>query len=441
MLFYATDIIRSHLSRDAPVVEPEPMDTLLDRFCRYVQVETTADDNSKNAPSSPGQLDLGRLLVDELKQLKLEPVHMSPQGIVTATIPGNRPAPAIAWFAHMDTSPEASGRNVKPVVHRNYDGTDLVLPGADDRIIRVDETAELAALTGQTLITSDGTTLLGADDKCGVAVIMTAAARLMADRTIAHGPIRVCFTCDEEIGRGTDHIDLSALDCVAGYTLDGEGHGIIEAETFSADLATVTLRGYNIHPGLAKGKMTNAIRLAAAFIDRLPQRRLSPETTADREPFLHPYVLSGGVEQTEVRILLRSFDTADLGTQAELLRHIAATLTAEHPRANIRIDIKKQYRNMAEALSKHPHVVAKAQEAMARLNLDYRMEHIRGGTDGSRLTEKGLPTPNLSTGMHNFHSPLEFACLEEMQQAVDVLVELARCWASDPSAPAARPLA
>lgn len=405
------------------------MDDLLTRFCRYVKVETTAKEGSADYPSSPGQLDLGRLLVDELKALKLDDAVISEYGIVTATIPGNVPkAPAIAWFAHVDTSPEASGLNVQPIVHKNYDGKDIVLPGDKKQVIRVAEAEQLRDMVGKTVITSDGTTLLGADDKSGVAVIMTAAAHLMDHPDVKHGPIRICFTCDEEIGHGTDHIDLEALGAEVGYTLDGESHSIIEAETFSADLATVTVHGYNIHPGLATGKMANAIRIAAEFIARLPWQRLAPETTSGREGFLHPYILHGGCDSTQIKILLRSFETPELAEQAELLRHIAATIEAEHPRARVEIEITEQYRNMGQWLKKDPRAVAKAQQAMRNLGIDYQMLSIRGGTDGSRLTEKGLPTPNLSTGMHNFHSPLEFACLEEMQQAVEVLIELARCW-------------
>ncbi len=408
------------------------MNRLLERFCRYVQVETTAKEDANDYPSSPGQLELGGMLVDELKGLKLQNVSISERGIVMGTIPGNEPkVPTIAWLAHLDTSPEASGKGVKPIVHENYDGDDIVLPGDPTQVIKVAETEQLRDMVGKTIITTDGTTLLGADDKSGVAVVITAAAYLMAHPEIKHGPVRICFTCDEEVGRGIDHIDLEALDASVAYTLDGEGHGSIEAETFSADLATVTVQGYNIHPGLATGRMVNAIRIASEFISRLPWQRLSPETTSGREGFLHPYVLKGGCDSTQIKILLRSFDTPELAEQAQILRHIAATLEVEHPRAKIDIDIKKQYRNMAEGLKTEPRAVAKAQEAMKHLGLDYKMQSIRGGTDGSRLTEEGLRTPNLSTGMHNFHSPLEFACLEEMQQAVDVLVELARCWARD----------
>jgi tripeptide aminopeptidase len=407
------------------------MDQLLDRFCRYVKVETTAAEDSSTYPSTPGQLDLAKLLTEELRALRLADVKLTEFGIVYATIPANVPtAPTIAWLAHMDTSPEAPGKNVKPIVHENYDGKDITLPGDPSKIIRVDETEGLAELKGKTIITTDGTTLLGADDKAGVAVVMTAAAYLTAHPEIKHGPIRVVFTCDEEIGAGTDKLDPKEIGAVAAYTLDGEADSQIEDETFSADLATVTITGRNIHPGLATGRMVNAIRLAGLFLSRLPWQRLSPETTAGRDGFLHPYVIDGAVDKMTIKVLLRSFDTAELATQADLLRHVAATVTAEHPKAKIDVDIKKQYRNMKEGLAKEPRAVRLAEEAVRRAGLTPRFKAIRGGTDGSRLTELGLPTPNLSAGMHNFHSPLEFACLDQMQSAVRVLIELSQLWAN-----------
>lgn len=408
------------------------MDTLLDRFLRYVKVDTMAVDETDSYPSSPGQLELGRLVAEEMKALGLADAKQNEHGIVTGTVPGNVPgAPTIAFVAHFDTSPESSGKDVKPVVHENYDGRDIKLSGAGAKVIRVAETEELASLKGKTLITTDGTTLLGADDKAGVASIMTAAATLMTDKSVGHGPVRVVFTCDEEVGRGTDKIDLKKIGAVAAYTVDGEGAGLIEAETFSADLATVTITGYNVHPGLATGKMINSIRLAGQFLARMPWHRLAPETTSGRDGFLHPYVLEGGVAETKIKILLRSFDTNELPKQAEILKHIAATIEAEHPKAKVEVEVKKQYRNMADHLKKAPKVVEIAAEAIKRVGLEPKRESIRGGTDGSRLSEMGLPTPNLSAGMHNFHSPLEFACLEEMELAVKTLVEIAKGWGKE----------
>jgi tripeptide aminopeptidase len=406
------------------------MDTLLDRFCRYVRIDSQASETTTTYPSSPGQLELGRLLVQELHALGLRDAAADHHGIVLATIPATsaRPSPTIAWLAHVDTSPETTAHNVKPIIHRHYDGRDIPLPGDATKFVRVADNPELVALKGATIITTDGTTLLGADDKAGVAVIMEAAAFLMAHPELPHGPIRVCFTCDEEVGHGVDHIDLKQLGAHVGYTLDGAGQGEIDGETFSADLAVVTIRGVNIHPSIAKGKMVNAVRLAGKFLERLPAQVLSPEVTADREGFLHPYRIEGGVAEVVLRILLRDFDTARLAEKAELLRTVGRLLTAEFPRAQVDAVIMPQYRNMADGLAKEPRALAYAEEATRRAGLQPKCTIIRGGTDGSRLTELGLPTPNLSTGEHNPHSPLEWTCLEEMQAAVRVLVELAQVW-------------
>ncbi len=409
------------------------MRTLLDRFCRYVRIDTTAVENAGTYPSSPGQLELGRMLAEELRAMGVRDAAQDEYGIVVATLPAtvSHPAPTIAWIAHVDTSPETTGRNVKPIVHENYQGGDIVLPGDPSKVIRVSDNPELLNLKWHTLVTTDGTTLLGADDKAGVAVIMEAAAQLMARPELPHGPIRICFTCDEEIGHGVDHVDLKKLGAVAGYTLDGGGVGEVDGETFSADLAVVAVRGVNIHPAIAKGRMINAVRLAGLFLDRLPRLTQSPETTADRQGFLHPYRIDGGVAETTIRILLRDFETPRLAERAELLRAVARTVVAEYPGASIDVTVTPQYRNMAEGLAKEPRAVAFAQEAMRRAGVEPKLTIVRGGTDGSRLTEIGLPTPNLSTGEHNLHSPLEWTCLEEMATAVRVLMELARVWAGE----------
>lgn len=408
------------------------MNALLDRFCRYVKIETTASEDSDTYPSTACQLDLSRLLTDELKALKLDNVTMSEFGIVMATIPGNvAGAPTTAWLAHVDTSPEYTAKGVKPIVHENYDGNDITLPGDTTKVIRVDETPELAALKSKTLITSDGTTLLGADDKSGVAVIMTAADHLLSHPEIQHGPIRVVFTCDEEVGHGTDKLDLKEIGATVAYTLDGEDAGNLECETFSADQAIVTVTGVNIHPGFAKGRMVNALRVAAAFLAEMPADTMSPETTEGREPFMHPYIVEGGVPEVKIRIILRSFVTADLADQAVSLRNIAEKVQVRFKGSKIAVDIQKQYRNMAEALEAEPRANALAQEAIRRAGMEPKCQSIRGGTDGSRLSEMGLPTPNLSVGMHNFHSPLEFACLQQMEQAVKVLIELAQLWGKE----------
>jgi tripeptide aminopeptidase len=396
------------------------MNTLLDRFCRYVRVDTQADEAATTYPSSPGQLVLGKTLADELRTLGLRDAEQDDHGIVMATLPSTvgYAAPTIAWIAHVDTSPETSGKNVRPQVHEKFGGGDIVLPGDPSKVIRVADNPELARLTGKTIITTDGTTLLGADDKAGVTVIMEAAAQLLARPEIPHGPIRICFTCDEEIGHGVDHLDLKKLGARVAYTLDGGGTGEIDGETFSADLAVVTFRGVNIHPSVGKGRMVNAVRLAV----------LSPETTADREGFLHPYRIEGGVAEVTIRILLRDFDTARLADRAAVLHAAAATVSAEYARASIDVKVTPQYRNLADGLAKEPLALALAQEAMRRAGLEPKLTIVRGGTDGSRLTEIGLPTPNLSTGEHNPHSPLEWTCLEEMESAVAVLIQLAKVW-------------
>jgi tripeptide aminopeptidase len=297
----------------------------------------------------------------------------------------------------------------------------------------VADNPELAALVGSTIITSDGTTLLGADDKAGVAVIMETAAYLQEHPQIKHGAVRICFTCDEEIGHGVDHVDLKELAATVGYTLDGQGADEIDVETFSADLAVVTVRGVNIHPSIGKGRMVNAVRVAANFIDRLPAKSLSPETTSNRQGFLHPYHVEGGVAEVQLRILLRDFETENLNRLADLLRQAAAASQTEFPGSTVEVQISQQYRNMADGLAREPRAVSFAEQAIAKLNRQPRRTIVRGGTDGSRFTELGLPTPNLSTGEHNPHSPLEWACLEEMVQAVEMLVELVQIWGGEES--------
>jgi tripeptide aminopeptidase len=406
------------------------MDTLLDRFLRYVRLDTQSDETSTTYPSTAKQLVLSRMLAEECQALGLADVSIDEFGIVMATVPATtrEPSPTIALVAHVDTSPEYSANGVNPQVVSNYDGRDLVLPGDPSKVLRPGEFPELKTVIGHTLITTDGNTLLGGDDKAGVAVIMTAAAALLkSDRP--HCAVRVCFTCDEEIGRGTDKLDLAKLNAICGYTLDGGGRGEIDAETFSADGATVTVKGVNTHPSIGKGSMVNAIRILSDFVSRLPTARLTPETTAEREGFIHPYHIEGGVAEAKCRLILRDFETAALAGQAQLLESIAAALRVEHPRAAIEIAVKHQYRNMRDGLGKEPRAIPKAEAAMRSLGIEPKRSIIRGGTDGSLLTAKGLPCPNLSCGQHNPHSPLEWTSLDEMQTAADVLVALAGEWA------------
>ncbi|AWM41506.1 Peptidase T [Gemmata obscuriglobus] len=404
--------------------------TLLDRFLRYVRIDTKADERSTSYPSSPGQLVLGAMLRDELLALGLKDAVQDEHGLVFATVPGNvAGAPTIAFNAHVDTNPENSGKDVQPQVIRDYRGGDIVLPKDTSKVIRVAENPELNGLIGKTIITTDGTTLLGADDKAGVAVIMEAARLLTENPQIPHGPVRIVFTCDEEIGFGVKHLEPAQIGAAVAYTLDGAGSGEIEDETFSADAATVTITGVNIHPSIAKGRMVNAVRLAAMFVDRLPQRTMSPETTDGRQGFLHPITIEGGAGEVKIGFILRDFDTAQLAVQADLLREIARQVEREHPAAKVTVETRKQYRNMKDGIARLPAAVTRAAEAVRRAGMEPKHKIIRGGTDGSQLTEKGLPTPNLSTGEHNPHSPLEWTCLEEMEAAVRVVLELCQVWA------------
>ncbi len=427
----------SHALRDAgPATENaetvravEIEHRLLERFLRYVQVDTTADDGSTGYPSSTGQLVLGRMLADELRAIGLD-ADQDQFGIVMATLPATcrGEAPVVGFNAHVDTSPETTGANVRPQVWRNYDGRDLVLPGDASKIIRVTDNPELKELIGRTIITSDGTTLLGADDKAGLAVIMEAIAWLAEHPEIEHAPVRVLFTCDEEIGHGVDYVDLKKLAATVCYTLDGSGTNEIDVETFSADLATVTVRGVNIHPSIGKGRMVNAVRVVADFLSRLP-RDLSPEMTDGRQGFLHPYAIDGGVAEVRLKVLLRDFDTRKLADQAKAIHDAAAATRAAWPGCQVDVAVTPQYRNMADGLAREPRAVAYAEEAHRRLRRQPHRTIVRGGTDGSRLTELGLPTPNLSTGEHNPHSPLEWTCLQEMAAAVEVVAMIARVWA------------
>ncbi len=404
---------------------------LLARFLRYVAINTTADRLATTYPSSPGQWDLGRLLVRELTEIGLADIEHDQHGLVWATVPATvqHTVPVLAFNAHFDTSPETTGAGVKPQVIRNYAGGDLGLPGDSAKVILESANPELRTLVGKTLITTDGTTLLGADDKAGIAVITEMAAWLREHPEIPHGPIRILFTCDEEIGLGVRHVDLRKLGADVAYTLDGGGAGEIDEETFSADLATVTVTGVNIHPSIAKGRMVNAVRAAAELVSRLPRASLSPETTEQRQGFLHPFEIRGGVEQVSIDILLRDFETGQLVVQADMLRTLAQQVEWEFPQCRIEIATTPQYRNLGEGLKREPRAVEYAVLAHKQLGLTPKKSIIRGGTDGSQLTALGLPTPNLSTGQHNPHSPLEWACLEEMQQAAAVLIELVQIWA------------
>lgn len=401
---------------------------LLERFLRYVKVDTKAVENAGKYPSSDGQLELGWMLVEELKAMGIEDAEQDEHGIVMGTVPANCDCSSVVAFnSHVDTSPETSGTNVQPQVIENFDGQDIQLTGDPTKVITAATCEELPLAKGKTIITTDGTTLLGGDDKAGVAIIMELANNLLENPDIEHGPVRVMFTCDEEIGKGVDHVDLKKLGATVCYTFDSGGHDIIDTETFSADLAVVTVTGVNIHPAIAKDKMINAIRGAAAFLNGLPPQ-LSPERTDGRDGFLHPYTIEGGVASVTVKILLRDFDASKFDEYREILKTAAGE--AESQVGGVRVDLEftKQYRNMAEGLDKDPRAVELAVAAHKELGREAKLEIVRGGTDGSRLTELGLPTPNLSSGQHNIHSPLEWACLDEMVNACELGLQIVKEW-------------
>ncbi len=403
----------------------------LDRFLRYVTYDTQSDENSSSYPSTAKQLDLLRLLVGELKEVGLSDAAMDEHGYVFATIPATtrkKSVPAIGFIAHVDTSPEMPGSGVKAIVHRNYQGQDIVLPDDPAAVLRFADNPALREQIGNDIITASGKTLLGADNKAGVAEVVAAAEHLMKHPEIPHGVIRVGFTPDEEVGAGTKYFDVARFGAKCAYTMDGETLGEIEMETFSADSMTVTFQGFNTHPGYAKGKMINAIKIAADFIRRLPKDRLSPETTEGYEGYVHPYVVNASVEKTSVKLLIRDFKTPGLKEKEEFLRKLAEETATAHPGSSVECKVEESYRNMREILERHMETVENAREAIRRAGLEVRMHPIRGGTDGSKLCFMGLPTPNIFAGEHNFHSRLEWVSVQDMHKAVEVIVHLARIW-------------
>jgi tripeptide aminopeptidase len=395
-------------------------------------VDTRSDEQSTSTPSTPGQLVLLRQLVSEFQEIGISDAAMDEHGYVMATIPGTASrgdVPVIGFVAHVDTSPEMPGNGVHPIVHRAYDGSDIVLPDDPTAVLRLVDNPALASQIGNDIVTASGHTLLGADDKAGVAEIMAAASYLMAHPDIPHGPVRIAFTPDEEIGRGADHFDVARFGAACAYTIDGGSRGELELESFSADAITVTFKGFNTHPGYAKGKMVNAIKLAATFIARLPRTELTPETTDGYEGYLHPYRMEAGVDRTSVKLLVRDFVTGRLAEKEALVERLAREVIAHEPRASVEFRIEESYRNMREVLDRHPRVIANAREAMRRAGLEPIEKAIRGGTDGSRLSFMGLPTPNLFAGEHNFHSRLEWVSAQDMDTAVEVILHLCRIWA------------
>jgi tripeptide aminopeptidase len=404
--------------------------TVTERFLRYVVIDTQSDASSPTCPSTEKQKDLGRVLAAELQAMGLSDAHLDEHGYVYATIPANttKKAPVICFCSHMDTSPDCTGTGVKPQMVKNYRGGDIALPADPTQIIRVAEHPELANQIGNDIITTDGTTLLGADNKAGIAEIMDAAHFLVNNRQVKHGPIKILFTPDEEIGRGVDKVDLKKLGADFAYTMDGESAGDIEDETFSADGATITIEGVSTHPGFAKGRMEHAIKIAAAIIDRLPRTTCSPETTEGREGFLHPIGVSGVLEQTTISFIVRDFLDEGLKQKEELLENIVKDVLKDYPRSTYRMEVKEQYRNMKRVIDRHPEIVDYAIEAIRRAGLTPRRNSIRGGTDGSRLSFMGLPCPNIFAGEHAFHSRLEWVSRQDMEKAVQTIVHLAMIW-------------
>jgi len=403
----------------------------LERFLRYVTYDTQSSESSTTSPSTEKQLVLLDLLVQELKDLGLKDAVRHPEGVVMATLPATTKkakVPVIGFIAHVDTSPEESGANVKPIVHSQWQGADIVLPDDPSIVLRPSQIPNLRAQIGNDIVTASGTTLLGADNKAGVAAIMAAVEHLVRHPEIAHGAVRIAFTPDEEIGRGTDVFDVASFGAFCAYTVDGEGRGRLEAETFSGDAMTVTFTGFNTHPGFAKGKMVNAIKAAGDFISRLPKDRMSPETTSGREGFVHPYVLEGGVGEASVRLIVRDFDTPKLAEMERQVEQIAKQTAASWPGVRATCTVTESYRNLGEVLEKHPQIVEYAAEAIRRAGLEVDRAAIRGGTDGSRLSFMGLPTPNLFAGENNFHSKLEWVSAQDMDKSAETIVHLCRIW-------------
>ena len=404
--------------------------TVTERFLRYVVIDTQSDPASATCPSSEKQKDLGRLLASELREMGLSDAHLDEHGYVYATIPANtdKRVPVICFCSHMDTSPDCTGANVKPQIVRNYSGGDIVLPSDPTQVIRAADHPALADQIGSDIVTTDGTTLLGADNKAGIAEIMDATLFMLRNPHIKHGTIRILFTPDEEIGRGVDRVDLKKLGADFAYTIDGETAGNIEDETFCADGVTITIEGISTHPGFAKGKMEHAIKIAAAIVERLPKTNCSPETTEGRQGFLHPVGIYGALETTTLELIVRDFAESGLKEKEALLEDIVKEVMRDFPRSTYRMEIKQQYRNMKQVIDRHPEIVDNAVEAIRRAGLTPTKTAIRGGTDGSRLSFMGLPCPNIFAGEHAFHSRLEWVSVQDMEKAAQTIVHLAMVW-------------
>ena len=404
--------------------------TAAERFMRYVRIDTQSNPQSETSPTSEKQKDLSRMLAGELKAMGIQDAHMDEWGYVYGTIPSNtnKNVPVICFCSHVDTAPDASGHNVKPLLHKNYQGQDITLPDDETQVLRKKEIPYLEKLTGHDLITASGNTLLGADDKAGVAEIMDAANFFMQHPEVKHGPIKILFTPDEEVGKGTAKLDIKKLRAEFAYTLDGGEAGSLEDETFSADGVQLIIYGVITHPGYAKGKLVNALKIASDVLASLPRTELSPETTEHKEGFIHPVRVDGIAEKATIDFIIRDFVTEGLKKKEDLLLQVIETVLEKYPGAKFEFNVKEQYRNMKEVLDQHPQVVAHAKEAIKRSGLELKMESIRGGTDGSRLSFMGLPCPNLFAGMQAIHSKKEFISVQDMNKAVETIVHLATIW-------------
>ena len=401
-----------------------------DRFLRYVQIDTQSDASSDTCPSTPKQKNLGHLLVEELLEIGAADAHMDEHGYVYATIPSNskKVVPVICFCSHMDTSPDCSGENVKPLIHKNYQGQDLILPDDTTQIIRMEDHPDLKNQLGNDIITASGTTLLGADNKAGLAEIVAMAKYFIDNPDVKHGTIKILFTPDEEIGRGVNKADLQKLAADFAYTVDGEAAGSIEDETFSADGATIIINGVSSHPGFAKGKMESAIKIASEIIASLPKEKLSPESTWDRDGFIHPTGMNGNVEEAKIELLIRDFDEEGLKNSEQILNEIAKQVISQYPNSTFKLTIAPQYRNMKAILDRYPQIIDYGKKAIRRAGLEPNLRSIRGGTDGSRLSFMGLPCPNIFAGEHAFHSKHEWVSVQDMNKAVETIIQLALIW-------------
>lgn len=403
--------------------------TVAERFIRYAKIDTQSDPLSTTSPSTEKQKDLSRVLVAELKEMGIKDAEMDAFGYVYATIESNtsKQVPVICFCSHVDTAPDCSGTNVKPVVHANYQGGDITLPGESSQVIKVEEHPDLKDMIGHDIITTDGTTLLGSDDKSGVAEIMDAAHFLMTHPEVKHGTIKILFTPDEEVGRGADKADLKKLGADYGYTLDGGKAGTLENETFSADMVILKITGFSTHPGYAKNKMQHAMKMAAEIIRRIPEDK-TPETTEKKQPFIHPTSITGGLEEAEVKFIIRAFDTPTLLQLEEELRRIVVEVMKAYNKSSYEFKVVQQYRNMREVLEKTPQIINYALEAITRSGLTPQLDSIRGGTDGSRFSFMGLPCANIFAGEHGIHSKQEWVSVQDMQKAVQTIVNLCAIW-------------